>query len=814
MQLFNVQTVPSNDIPSNHDLSLRVLQNTAGNFQHCNLEDSLFPEQPESYTEKDHAKSATPVLYSSTLDHVSTRREQKLRVRAGLAAGQDPCSTDLLRCKSARYSQYRDKNKKGRSNRRNLGKDGKPIWADHVEAAFQYALRKYPPMGRKKAPMNGKACGRNEIIAYFITVAADKKTDRKQVSSHIQVLWGYFGDLPEWIELVRETTPNSGIRHPAYSKFTNALVQQDAEEYKAVLKAGTPFHQLYRNTWPERNWAHDRLVPLDDYQLSTIDFAMYIVQSLEAYVNEALHLFTAMHNISPEPSISLDHLPRWRESFPDFAQDHKARKMYKAEVILLDVSLNLPTDFFPDGLYLRNTQKIKIHSQNCFEKWVCQTRVYERGKPTQDTLRSEAITRRLVDRGCYEMEIDACFQSEKWGELFIKLISIHQEAIKQGGPFANERAEEDIRELLENMTAYQEIALFNSDINVMDTNDERDHKRICLLWKFRQTRPGEPARTIWRRLEEPPLRLIIDSPHNNTYPDLLQIHPAIDYHLEGIRPPDFGPLTSSTDHDSLFDDPSFFSTYDSSGIMNSSTLINSPTAGILGSPPKLDLESPRALHQHLGNMSSHHHIDETQGQDFHSGHINITLQYQDFSQQQQTRQHSEQLPRHSISTVASVPLTKYEEEDSKIDSRLSISHPEPSFYDPDLTAAPHHHPYLLSAPMPLPNSTSTPTQLPTTTTTADIDTSTSSMTPTMTTSATFPSASTDWDDETFQNLAQWNPESDPFAGLKFETRDLGVGVGVGGQVQIGHDGDDGGWMEEAGVVTTGEGIGMIVADGT
>ena len=106
----------------------------------------------------------------------------------------------------ARYLQYKNRARKDK------GKDGKEIWPDYLEEAFQIgqasvdlsfvivadngiALRCVPPMGKYKTPLTCKGgvkkpSGRNELIARKIEMLTGVTRLRKQISSHIQVLKG------------------------------------------------------------------------------------------------------------------------------------------------------------------------------------------------------------------------------------------------------------------------------------------------------------------------------------------------------------------------------------------------------------------------------------------------------------------------------------------------------------------------------------------------------------------------------------------------------------------------------------------------
>ncbi|KAK3811931.1 MAG: TEA/ATTS domain family-domain-containing protein, partial [Benniella sp.] len=66
--------------------------------------------------------------------------------------------------------------------------DREEVWPSDVEKVFYEALEVIPKLGRRKVLVDGKPCGRNELIADYIFKRTNKIRTRKQVSSHIQVL--------------------------------------------------------------------------------------------------------------------------------------------------------------------------------------------------------------------------------------------------------------------------------------------------------------------------------------------------------------------------------------------------------------------------------------------------------------------------------------------------------------------------------------------------------------------------------------------------------------------------------------------------
>ncbi|KAI9498132.1 TEA/ATTS domain family-domain-containing protein [Zychaea mexicana] len=90
------------------------------------------------------------------------------------------------------------------------GKDKEEqVWPPDVESAFVEALETIPKLGRRKILVNGKPCGRNELISDFILRKTGKNRTRKQVSSHIQVLKNTRKGDPHFMRLLTDSATDA-----------------------------------------------------------------------------------------------------------------------------------------------------------------------------------------------------------------------------------------------------------------------------------------------------------------------------------------------------------------------------------------------------------------------------------------------------------------------------------------------------------------------------------------------------------------------------------------------------------------------------
>ncbi|RCH82149.1 hypothetical protein CU098_001912, partial [Rhizopus stolonifer] len=93
----------------------------------------------------------------------------------------------------------------------NKEKEEQQVWPPDVEAAFIEALETIPKLGRRKILVNGKPCGRNELISDFIYRKTGKVRTRKQVSSHIQVLKNTRKSDPHFMRLLTDSVEDEGF---------------------------------------------------------------------------------------------------------------------------------------------------------------------------------------------------------------------------------------------------------------------------------------------------------------------------------------------------------------------------------------------------------------------------------------------------------------------------------------------------------------------------------------------------------------------------------------------------------------------------
>jgi transcriptional enhancer factor len=269
----------------------------------------------------------------------------------------------------------------------------------------------------------------------------------------------------------------------------------------------------------------------NSHLIHAFNFDMWVSAPQQANrIDKALHVYTRLQGDQHRPvalAMPLENLVGWRSSFPYLASlIDDVNAPLDCDVILLEVNLHLMDDFPPSGSRLGiqldldfahpTVGDISMVSQ--MEDWTCSTHIYEDGQKMLETyhdLQKASSTK-----------IKPLFESSWWAKLFTQLTQEKRMAEDSGQPGAAHAADEHTRQFFRSLSAVQELRAtppshrrLSNNFHAHNQGDESKRMAI-LLWKFRQTRPGEVGTTTWRRLIPPPERNATNSPRPATGIDL------------------------------------------------------------------------------------------------------------------------------------------------------------------------------------------------------------------------------------------------------------------------------------------------------
>ena len=195
----------------------------------------------------------------------------------------------------------------------------------------------------------------------------------------------------------------------------------------------------------------------------------------------------------------------WRELYPDL--HCKDDRLPQGEILMLEANLELMKTFSPKHSRLGIHLYADISCDKAFLSWNFRTRFYDKGRLCKENA-GKLGSNRIADSSKTRVEISLF--SSWWVQMFQEILERRHLIDLSGDLAALQQHEDSTRKDIRGLSIMQEIFASSEHSSSLDPLTSKP--AITLLWKFRQTRPGEAATTSWRKLCPPPLHIPTNSP--------------------------------------------------------------------------------------------------------------------------------------------------------------------------------------------------------------------------------------------------------------------------------------------------------------
>ncbi|KAI4920984.1 hypothetical protein J4E85_009099 [Alternaria conjuncta] len=262
----------------------------------------------------------------------------------------------------------------------------KTVWPDFLEQAFWTALVRWPPMGRKKYMLEGTQRGRNELIQDSIYRDTGIRRDRKQVSSHLQVLKDKLRGVPAvllYMATPEDVSKRRSTNTSARSSYSSQLhgrqhVQRTESVTKSDSSTSSP-HVLPHCSGPQSDLA---LASGPDSDALSSSFAVTGFKILLGGDHQPMHCLAQSQSHGRLDSSDVVDLASWRHQYRefDFLRFETEEWMENGRKVLVGTaSTALMTEVPPDA-DLTIIFDLQSHSDLLRYDYVeCMTRFYNSG---------------------------------------------------------------------------------------------------------------------------------------------------------------------------------------------------------------------------------------------------------------------------------------------------------------------------------------------------------------------------------------------------------------------------------------------------
>merc|ERR1712230_316546 len=386
-------------------------------------------------------------------------------------------------------------------------------WPEVLEDAFLDALMYLPKMGRRKFSYEGKPHGRNELIRVYLWLAyleslppgarpdESMRRTRKQVSSHIQVLKGFFKGHPAYGRLFPEKDePKNGFQDSFKDDPCLRALSMGRLPKNKYDCYDEPTHTLTSHS--------SSMKPVLFWLLMTSsslshDDRHHDVQEEDLY-NEGLvtHKFSRLS--AQRQRASLDTIPSWRQRFPYLQQLYTSGEL-DCEIIHMEASLNLLTNQPPEGSELCSRMVLSVPGRQHDTEWRIVTTLSKppelyRDQRSDPPLEAQPFAVDVTSINDNETRIKVPFPASPWAQAFSCLRNIQAKyEEKQAHSFnTGMGSTRPARDYVDLISMYQEVQSAAGPHSPFV-------RRTIIIWTFRQASSSDRNGTFWRYVDPAPV---------------------------------------------------------------------------------------------------------------------------------------------------------------------------------------------------------------------------------------------------------------------------------------------------------------------